>query len=185
MIKFFNIIIDALNEVRVSYMLSGSVAMSLYTVPRATRDFDFIIHLKPQLIDAFIEKFQDGFYCDRDQVNDALNNPGHGMFNIIDHASGFKADFVILKNDPFRQEEFKRRIQMDFYGKTIYVVSPEDLLISKLIWVQDYQSPLQMEDIRNLMEIETLDKEYIVRWINALNLDTYNLMNYDWYASKH
>ena len=64
---------------------------------------------------------------------------------------------------------------MDFYGKTIYVVSPEDLLLSKLIWVQDYQSPLQMEDIRNLIKSEGLDKDYISRWINTLELKTYNL----------
>jgi len=27
-------------------MLSGSVALSVYTIPRSTRDFDFVIHLK-------------------------------------------------------------------------------------------------------------------------------------------
>jgi hypothetical protein len=48
MLKFFNIIIDVLTESNIPYMLSGSVAMSLYIVPRATRDFDFIIHLTPQ-----------------------------------------------------------------------------------------------------------------------------------------
>jgi len=75
--------------------------------------------LTQQNIDFFIEKFQDGYYCDRDQVLEALKNPTYGMFNIIDYSSGYKADFVILKNIPFRQEEFSRRIQMEFYGKTI------------------------------------------------------------------
>jgi len=36
MIKFFNTIIDALKECSIPYMLYGSVAMSLYIVPRAT-----------------------------------------------------------------------------------------------------------------------------------------------------
>jgi len=39
MIKFFNIIIDALNESKIPYMLSGSVAMSLYIVPRGNQRF--------------------------------------------------------------------------------------------------------------------------------------------------
>jgi hypothetical protein len=64
---------------------------------------------------------------------------------------------------------------MDFFGKTIYVVSPEDLLLSKLIWVQDYQSSLQMDDIRNLTESEGLGKTYISKWITALDLKTFNL----------
>jgi len=51
-----------------------------------------------------------------------------------------------------------------FTAKTIYVVSSEDLLISKLIWIQDFQSPLQMEDIKNLAEIDSLDKVYISKW---------------------
>jgi len=176
MIKFFNEIVDALNESNIPYMLSGSVAMSLYIVPRATRDFDFIVHLRPEHIDIFAEKFKEGYYCDKDQIKEALTKPDHGMFNIIDHASSYKADFVVLKNNAFRQEEFSRRIQMDFYGKTIYVVSPEDLLISKLIWIQDYQSPIQMEDIRNLMEFEGLDKTYIGKWINTLKLSTFDLI---------
>jgi hypothetical protein len=140
MIGFFQKIIGVLNEYNIPYMLSSSVAMSLYIVPRATRDFDFIVHLEPKNVDHFVEKFQEGYYCDKDAVQDAVKN--HGMFNIIDHASGFKADFVVLKNEPFRQQEFSRKIQMDFYGTFIYVVSPEDLLISKLIWIQDLQSAL-------------------------------------------
>jgi len=177
MLSFFQKITDVLDENRIPYMLSGSVAMSLYIVPRATRDFDFIIHLLPKNIDSFIEKFQEGYYCDKDAVQDAVKNAGkHSMFNIIDHASGFKADFVILGDNEFRQEEFSRKIQMEFYGKHIYVVSPEDLLISKLIWIQDFQSALQIEDIKNLAEIETLDWAYISKWVTKQKLNTFNLL---------
>ena len=50
MIAFFQKITDVLNESNIPYMLSGSVAMSIYIVPRATRDFDFVIHLEFDLI---------------------------------------------------------------------------------------------------------------------------------------
>jgi hypothetical protein len=65
MVAFFQKITDVLNESNIPYMLSGSVAMSIYIVPRATRDFDFIIHLEPKNIDRFILHFKDGYYCDR------------------------------------------------------------------------------------------------------------------------
>lgn len=174
MVAFFQKITDVLNEYNIPYMLSGSVAMSIYIVPRATRDFDFIVHLEQEHIDRFVEKFQDGYYCDKDAVQDAVKR--HGMFNIIDHTSGFKADFVVLKNEAFRKEEFSRKKKMDFFGKSIYVVSPEDLLISKLIWIQDLQSSLQMEDIKNLTAIDNLDWPYIIAWINKLKLNTFNLV---------
>jgi len=174
---FFQKIIDVLDSCKIPYMLSGSVAMSLYIVPRATQDFDFIVYLRPQDIERFVENFKEGYYCDKDDIEDAVQK--RRMFNIIDHATGFKADFVVLKSEPFRQNEFSRRIPMEFFGKTIYVVSPEDLIISKLIWIQDLQSAVQMADIRNLVTSDNLDWEYINLWIGKLNLNTFNLLNHE------
>lgn len=177
MLSFFNKITDVLNECNIPYMLSGSVAMSLYIVPRSTRGLDFIVHLQAEDINAFVAGFQDGFYCDKGSIRDAVDS--RGLFTIMDHASGFKADFVVLKEDIFRQEEFSRRVPMDYFGKTIFVVSPEDLLISKLIWIQDFQSRIQMEDIINLASLESLDWTYINKWINILELDTFGLLEHD------
>lgn len=174
MVAFFQKITDVLNESDIPYMLSGSVAMSIYIIPRATRDFDFIIHLEPKNIDRFIQHFQDGYYCDKEAIQDAVKR--RSMFNIIDHASGFKADFVVLKDEVFRKEEFSRRKKVDFFDKTIYVVSPEDLLLSKLIWIQDFQSAQQMEDIKNLAVIDHLDWPYITKWLDQLNLKSFNLL---------
>ena len=109
-----------------------------------------------------MSNFQDGYYCDKESIQDAIKD--QSMFNIIDHASGFKADFVVLKNHPFRKEEFSRRIKIDFFGRAIYVVTPEDLLISKLIWIQDVQSALQMEDIKNLSAVKSLDCDHYLRY---------------------
>lgn len=174
MIAFFEKIIDVLNKQNIPYMLSGSVAMSLYVVPRATQDFDFIVHLKPQDVNEFVSNFLEGYYCDKEVVEEAVKT--RGMFNIIDHASGFKADFMVLKNEEYRQMEFSRRTTMEFYGKTIYAVSPEDLLLSKLIWIQDFQWSQQREDIKNLAEIDEMDWKYIKEWIDKLKLNTFALL---------
>ena len=155
-------------------MLSGSVAMSVYVLPRATRDFDFIVHLNLSDVEPLSAYFNEGYYCDMDAVKEGIQK--YSMFNIIDYASGFKADFMILKNEPFRQIEFSRRKKIEFYGMDMYVVTPEDLLLSKLIWIQDIQSNLQMDDIRNLSAIENIDWAYIHSWINSLNLNTFNLV---------
>jgi len=176
MVSFFQKITDVLDQFKIPYMLSGSIAMGLYTVPRMTRDIDFIIYLEARNLDFFVNSFKDGFYCEREAVKDAIET-SMKMFNVIDHATGYKADFVVLKNEPFRQEEFKRRLKVAYYGKTIFVVSPEDLLISKLIWIQDLQSAVQMEDIKNLMAIENLDWAYISKWITQLKLHTFGLIN--------
>jgi len=176
MLSFFQKITDVLDEYNIPYMLSGSIALGLYTVPRMTRDIDFVIHLEAKNLDLFVDSFKDGFYCDRDGIKVAMVGPVE-MFNIIDHGSGYKADFIVLKDDPYRQEEFSRRVKVNYIGKDIYVVSPEDLLISKLIWIQDYQSHLQIEDIKSLVIIDGLDWDYISKWIKQLKLRTFSLIN--------
>lgn len=173
MLSFFKKIITVLNDNNIPYMLSGSVAMGLYVIPRATRDFDFIVNLKKESVKNFVEAFKDGFYCDEDSVNDAIKSKG--LFNIIDFESGYKADFVILKSTPFRQTEFERRKKLFFEEMEVFVVSPEDLVISKLIWIQELQSAIQMKDIEELLTIENLDKVYLTNWVKELKLNTFGL----------
>ena len=83
---------------------------------------------------------------------------------------------MILKDDPFRQTEFLRQKKMKFLDMIISVVSPEDLLLSKIIWIQEIQSGVQMEDIKLLSEMEGLDWSYINNWIKELKLKTFNLL---------
>ncbi len=155
-------------------MLSGSVAMSIYVEPRATRDIDFIVNIQEKDILVMVDYFSKGYYCEIDSIKDAVAR--NGMFNIIDHASGFKADFIILKETEYRQTEFSRRQEADFFGMVIFVVSSEDLLLSKLLWIQHLQSELQKVDIQTLATLNDLDWNYINNWIKILKINTFGLI---------
>ena len=73
MFDFLRILIRFFDENKISYMLSGSVAMSTYTLPRFTRDFDFIVHLKPPDALLLAKYFKDGYYCDEDSIRNAIS----------------------------------------------------------------------------------------------------------------
>ncbi len=172
MIEFLKILVAYFEKEKIPYMLSGSVAMSIYSLPRFTRDFDFIVHLQTKDVKAMVEYFKEGYYCNEDSINDAITKKG--MFNIIDHQSGYKADFIILKNEPYRLTEFERKQLISFLDLKIYLVSPEDLIISKIIWIQQIQSNLQIDDIKALTKIKNLDWGYIHQWIASLKLNTFD-----------
>ncbi len=174
MFEFLKILINFFEKEKISYMLSGSVAMSIYAVPRFTRDFDFIVHLLPKDIPLLLACFKEGYYCDADAVEEAVKL--HGMFNIIDHKSGYKADIMVLKNEPYRHVEFERRKFVEFMDMKLAIVSPEDLLLSKLIWIQNWDSGIQKEDIKALLEIENLQFDYISYWVKELKLNTFGLI---------
>lgn len=57
MFDFLKVLIDFFEKQNISYMLSGSVAKSLYTQPRFTRDYDFVVNLKVEHIDEVLKNF--------------------------------------------------------------------------------------------------------------------------------
>ena len=58
----------------------------------------------------------------------------------------------------------------------MFVISAEELLIIKLMWIQELQSAIQMEDIKTLLQVKNLDLNYMHHWIKELNLNTFNLI---------
>ncbi len=56
-------------------------------------------------------------------------------------------------------------------GQTLFIVAPEDLILSKLEWAKDSRSATQLEDVRNLLRsVEGLEKDYVLRWAERLGL---------------
>ena len=167
-------ICEALETKNIPYMLSSSLAMNAYTMPRMTRDVDIVIALQEDNSEHIFTIFGDAFYWNEQSIREEICR--QGMFNVIHHQSGVKIDFMVLKDMEFRQWEFSRRKKIPIGKKEVYLVNLEDLIISKLIWIQELQSEKQMEDIRNLLENPDVDMPYICYWIERLSLKTFNLL---------
>jgi len=167
-------ICQALNQRDIQYMLSGSLAMNIYTVPRMTRDLDIVIELQQNKVSDFTEIFKENYYIFEEGIPHEIRR--QGMFNVIDFETGQKIDFIIRKNSEFHLNEFSRRQKSNLYGFETWVVSKEDLVVSKLKWIQELQSDTQMLDIENLLQIPDIDMEYIIKWVTKLKLNTFKLL---------
>ncbi len=171
-IEFVKEIARRLDSAGICYMFTGSIAMVFYATPRMTRDIDLVVRLAATDSQKLIDLFSDDCYIDRASVVRAINS--YGMFNIISNALILKADFIVRKNDEFRRLEFSRRQPVTLDDCTIFLVSPEDLIISKLLWGKDSDSELQLRDIRNLLDSATgLDSEYMHFWAEKLGAGDY------------
>lgn len=161
----------ALDELKIFYYVTGGFAVSIYGRPRFTADIDMVIKMLNPQVSVFAEKLKKIFpkgYVDEDQINNALKY--RSEFNIVDPESGLKIDFFITKNDEFEKECFKRA-QLRDLGYKVNFTSPENLIISKLIWFKESQSTRQLEDIASVMDIQKdLDQKYLALWINKLGL---------------
>jgi len=175
--KLLQLITHTLDSQNIPYMLSGSLALTLYAMPRSTRDIDIIVELQDEHVNSFIEAIKDKFYFHEPTIKE--ENKRHGMFNIIHLESSYKIDFIIRSTHPFEIQKFQRRQQIDYIGIKIWVITLEDLIISKLNWIQQLESELQKRDIESLLENLNADMAYIKKWCRDLNLNTYNLINYE------
>ncbi len=93
------------------------------------------------------------------------------LFNILHKASVTKIDFIIQKDSLYRLTEFERRREIQIQGEAAWIVSPEDLIISKLDWAKDSVSEFQLRDVEDLFKrVKDLDLEYITKWVSSLGL---------------
>ncbi len=169
-LNILRIIVTRLSKANIPYMLTGSIATNFYATPRMTRDVDVIIELRETNIDCLHNLFEKDFYVDSDMILSAVKS--NGMFNMIHYESVYKIDFIIRKDDKYRIEEFKRRKRMKLEDMEIYVVSPEDLILSKLYWARESSSELQLGDVKNLLKsVEKLDEDYLKEWTRYLKIE--------------
>lgn len=163
-------IVKRLTNANIPYMFTGSIATNFYATPRMTRDIDVIVELKKTDVDRICNLFEKDFYVDKDMILNAVKR--NGMFNMIHYGSVFKVDFIVRKDDRYRLEEFKRRKRITFEDMDIYVVAPEDLVLSKLYWAKDSLSELQLGDVKNLLKgVKNLDEDYLKQWARYLNVE--------------
>lgn len=168
----------ALEERNIDYMLSGSLALNAYSVSRMTRDIDLVIELKADNFDTFATIFENrDCYFHRESAQEEVSR--QGMFNVIDWTLGGKIDFIVCREDAFQQEEFIRRIRLPVFPNfDCWVISPEDLVLAKLIWIQDLFSERQLDDVRNILrDYKSLDRLYITNWVARMRLNDFNILN--------
>ncbi len=173
-IRLLQRVTHLLDEACIPYMLSGSIALNRYTIPRMTLDIDIVIELSVNNLEGFLKLWGENYYLNPDTVRKEVQRTG--MFNIIDYESGLKIDFIIRKNTNYRLLEFQRRKKEKINDVEVWMVSPEDLIISKLEWIQLLQSDKQMADIRNLLSLPGIDLDYIKNWCKKLDLNTFDLL---------
>ncbi len=151
----------------IAYMLTGSLAMNYYAQPRMTRDIDVVVALTPQHADIISHLFSADYYLAREAVVRAIAH--ESVFNLIHLDTVIKVDCIVRKSSAYRQLEFDRRRSVTIQDFTTWIVSKEDLIISKLAWAQDSRSELQLRDVSNLLATE-YDAAYLLKWTRALGL---------------
>lgn len=155
-------IVKILAELKIPYLITGGFAVAVLAKPRFTADIDIVVEIAEKNISLLTAKLllvDKDVYVSKEAMRDAIVKKGE--FNFIHPQTGLKVDFWV-KRYPF--EKFENAVIKNIDGQRVNFISPEDLVLSKLIWYKDGQGAKQIEDIESILKIARPDLNYIKKW---------------------
>jgi hypothetical protein len=174
---FLKLVIEALEAAGVEYLIGGAIAEWAWGEPRATQDLDLVVKIPIEAVNKLSKELEkrDMLLPAEFILDSILEDRADVPLNAIHMYSGLKADlYPVREGDELRLSAFQRREHVD-YGPPIgqvYIHSPEDLILYKLIYFGLSQQPKHSRDIAAILRAKKnqLDLDYIEEWVNRLGL---------------
>ncbi len=164
--------LGAFDYLKIHFMLVGSFSSNFYGVPRSTEGADFVIQLESfDLLHKLCSALGENYKTNFQKSFEFLTATEKFEFTVTE--SRFRVELFLLGNDAHDLSRFGRRIKTSLKGKTAYLPTAEDVIITKLRWMRDKDR----SDVRNVIAVqqESLDWKYIERW--CLEHGTLNMLN--------
>jgi hypothetical protein len=174
--ELFLVFVQPLNRLGVAYMVTGSGASMAYGVPRVTLDIDLIVELAASQAGLLSMAFPpETFYCPpREVLAIELERPSRGHFNVIHLATGFKADFYPMGDDPLHRWALARRRRVEMFGEPVMLAPPEYVIVRKLEYFNEGGSDKHLRDVRGMLDVsgEQIDGAELESMIDERHLKT-------------
>ncbi|HYN70112.1 MAG TPA: hypothetical protein VEX41_07875 [Candidatus Eisenbacteria bacterium] len=151
------IVLVSLEALGIPYFITGSDALILLGTGRSTADMDVVVELEPDGYDRLLRPRLEaaGAY-----VADLLRQKDRA----VGQASLGPAwvDIIMPADSPWGRACFERRLRLfdQGLGAAVWVISPEDLVIAKLLWDPD-RAGRQFEDVVGLLRDVEVDIAYL------------------------
>lgn len=160
-----------LNKLGIDYFITGGMAVAVWGRPRSTADIDAVIKMVEPKITALINslrKISKTGYIDEEAARKAVRNGKE--FNFIDPETGMKIDFWPVKSSGIGIE-FRRRVPQKILGQKVFFISPEDLILNKLLWHQKGGSNRHLEDAESILKVQKkIDLKYLKKMASAQDI---------------
>jgi hypothetical protein len=155
---------------RIPYVLMGGLAVAAHGLPRPTHDVDFTVSLpREHLQDLYQAATELGYTVPEAFLGGWVDQVG-GMplVRLQGWVRGRSIDVdVFLAESPYQLELFKRKLRIQVEGLEAWLVSPEDLVLLKLVAGR----PRDHADIADILFVQgQLDEVYLRRWAADLGI---------------
>ncbi len=148
-----------------AFAVVGATARNAWAPPRATTDLDLAVVADADVLHALEAALDDlGYRCVRRQQAEPSDSLPDLLIFRSESAELRQVDLLVAKT-PFEESALERAIPIDVAGTTVPVVSPEDLIVYKLL----ADRPRDRDDVRAVVRTQeragrSLDWDYVERW---------------------
>ncbi len=169
-----------LERAGISYLISGSVATAVFGEPRNTLDIDLAVFPGKSQLSLFASLFPpERFYLPpADVIALECRRPVRGHFNIIHHASGFKADVYPSRDHPYLEWALKHPCRVSTPAGEVSFAPPEYVILHKLEFFREGGQHKHLRDVAGVISQQDLDLGFLEPAIESLRLDV------EWQAAK-
>jgi hypothetical protein len=172
----FLVFVRKLTELGAPYMVTGSVAAILYGEPRVTHDVDIVLDLASgHGLRRIVELFPDDAFCcpPLEVLIQEANRRQRGHFNLIEHATGLKADVYLANEDPLAAAGLTRRCIVELGGVAVAVAPIEYVIVRKLEFFREGGSEKHLRDIKGMLRVsgESVDRPWLEAWVRRRGLE--------------
>jgi hypothetical protein len=156
----------------IPYLISGSVATAIFGEPRNTLDIDLAVFPAPGQVPLFPSLFpESSFYLPPPEVIEIeCRRPLRGHFNIIHHASGFKADIYPSKNHPDLPWALAHLKRVATPAGEVSLAPPEYVILHKLEFFREGGQDKHLRDIAGVINQQELDLAFLDPAVQRLQL---------------
>ncbi|HYR89436.1 MAG TPA: hypothetical protein VE422_35505 [Terriglobia bacterium] len=162
------------DQLEIQYVVGGSIASSMYGIPRATQDVDLMANVKLEHVDRLTAALEPEFYVAAELIADAIRR--QESFNVIHLQTMFKADVFVPADNEWSREEMSRartEVLRPEGRLAVRFSSPEDTILHKLLYrMGGHLSDTQWNDVLGILRIQenSIDFTYLERWAGFLNI---------------
>jgi hypothetical protein len=159
----------------IEYAVVGGFAVRAYAIPRSTEDIDFTIALERERLPALYSELElsgyavpEPYLAGRvDQLSDATQLK---LVKLKRYVGPYSIDVdLFLAETPFQVEILKRRRLAEVEGRRLWLASPEDLVLLKLIAGR----PRDLIDVADVFFTQApLDEMYMRHWAKLFKIES-------------
>ena len=154
-------VIDALVALDINYMIVGSYASNSYGIDRSTLDADFVVELGEASLPELFRRLRPEIRFDPQMGFETVTMTRKHVAEV--EGSEFQIELFQLGDDPHDRERFHRRHEVQSRGRSMFILSLEDVIVTKLRWARSKDK----DDVRDVIAVqgqERIDWAYVHRW---------------------